>query len=169
VGRKKRGHYCIGCGDTLANEKFSGKGHREHLCKDCKRKGRKVYAESTSDYDRKLHLLTKAIRNCIILYMQHENFFLFEYQRSRYIIREDFDSEIFVYQENTEQKFFVSEALQKNELLMEVLYRKYYDTMENGHVLDYEDVFEEEYLEILEISKKRRQHLEVILSIHHLL
>jgi hypothetical protein len=101
--------------------------------------------------------------------MQHENFFLFEYQRSRYIIREDFDSEIFVYQENTEQKFFVSEALQKNELLMEVLYRKYYDTMENGHVLDYEDVFEEEYLEILEISKKRRQHLEVILSIHHLL
>lgn len=39
-------------------------------------------------------------------------------------------------------------------------------TMENGHVLEYEDVIEDEYFEI---SKKRRQHLEVILSIHHLL
>ncbi len=48
---------------------------------------------------------------------------------------------------------------------MEVLYKKYYDTMENDHVID-EDVLEDEYLEI---SKKRRQHLEVILSLQHLM
>ena len=38
MGKKKRqGHYCRGCGRYRANEKFSGKGHRQHLCKDCHR------------------------------------------------------------------------------------------------------------------------------------
>ncbi len=117
MGNKKRGHYCLACGDYLLNEKFSGKGHRNNLCKDCKRKGRKVYSESTSDYDRELHRLSQAIRNCRIVYTQDGNFYLFKYQRSRYIICDDFDSEIFVYQENTEQKFFVSEALQKKRII----------------------------------------------------
>ncbi|MTT30421.1 hypothetical protein GMB86_00140 [Terrilactibacillus sp. BCM23-1] len=165
MGNKKRGHYCLACGDYLANEKFGGTGHGKHLCKDCKRKGRKVYSESNSDYDRELHRLSKAIRNCMILYTEDGNFFLFEYQRSRYIIRNDFDSDIFVYQEKTEQKFFISEALQKNKVLMEVLYKKYYDTMENGYTLDYEEVLEDGSLKI---SKKRRQHLDVILSLQHL-
>ncbi|MFS0862017.1 hypothetical protein [Fredinandcohnia sp. 179-A 10B2 NHS] len=39
MGKKKRGHYCFKCGRDRANEKFSGKGHRQHICKDCKRKG----------------------------------------------------------------------------------------------------------------------------------
>lgn len=166
MGSKKRGHYCKACGKYLANEKFNGKGHREHVCKDCKRKGRKAQSESTSDYDRKLHLLSKTIKNCLIVYTDYINFFLFEYQGSRYIISDDFDSKIFVYQDTTEQRFRVSQALQKDKLLMEVLYNKYYDTMENGHVIEYDDVFEDEYVKI---SKKRKQHLEVILSIHHLM
>lgn len=29
------GHYCRICGRTRANEKFSGKGHKNHVCKDC--------------------------------------------------------------------------------------------------------------------------------------
>ncbi|NLI93455.1 MAG: hypothetical protein GX434_15110 [Peptococcaceae bacterium] len=29
------GHYCKICGRTRANEKFSGKGYRKHICKDC--------------------------------------------------------------------------------------------------------------------------------------
>ena len=32
------GHYCRICGRTRANEKFSGNGHRIHVCKDCARK-----------------------------------------------------------------------------------------------------------------------------------
>ncbi|MDD2481199.1 MAG: hypothetical protein PHF82_03590 [Lutispora sp.] len=32
------GHYCRICGRTRANEKFSGKGHKNHICKDCSRK-----------------------------------------------------------------------------------------------------------------------------------
>ncbi|WP_141603544.1 hypothetical protein [Terrilactibacillus laevilacticus] len=63
------------------------------------------------------------------------------------------------------RNFSYQKHYKKNELLMEVLYKKYYDTMENDHVID-EDVLEDEYLEI---SKKRRQHLEVILSLQHLM
>jgi hypothetical protein len=97
--------------------------------------------------------------------MENEGFFLFEYLGSRYMISDDFDSGIFVYQDNNEQKFNVSKELQKSEIVMEVLYKKYYETMENGHVLDFEDMMDEEYLEI---SKKRRQFLEVVLSIQQL-
>ncbi|MEW6489215.1 MAG: hypothetical protein AB1578_15005 [Thermodesulfobacteriota bacterium] len=30
-------HYCHVCGQDRPNEKFSGKGHRRHVCKDCAR------------------------------------------------------------------------------------------------------------------------------------
>ena len=33
-----RGHYCRICRRTRPNEKFSGKGHRNHICKDCARR-----------------------------------------------------------------------------------------------------------------------------------
>jgi hypothetical protein len=36
--KKYRGHYCRICRRTRPNEKFSGKGHRNHICKDCARK-----------------------------------------------------------------------------------------------------------------------------------
>ena len=29
------GHYCNICGRSRPNEKFTGKGHRNHICKDC--------------------------------------------------------------------------------------------------------------------------------------
>jgi hypothetical protein len=165
VRRKKRGHFCKGCGGFLHNEKFSGRGHREHLCKECKKAGKLVSTESNSDYNRNFHLLSKAIRNCMIVYMEYESFFLFEYQNSRYIIGDDLSSDLYVYQGDKEQKFLVSEKLQKSEVVMEVLCKKYYDTMDNGHSFDYEEL---KYDEFVEISKKRRQHLEVISSIQHL-
>ena len=34
---KKRGHYCKVCGEYKANEKFSGKGHAAHICKNLRR------------------------------------------------------------------------------------------------------------------------------------
>jgi len=34
---KRIGHYCRICGCYRANDKFSGKGHRIHICKDCAR------------------------------------------------------------------------------------------------------------------------------------
>ena len=31
------GHFCRICGRTRANEQFSGRGHRDHVCRDCQR------------------------------------------------------------------------------------------------------------------------------------
>ena len=31
------GHTCRICGRVRANERFSGRGHRDHICKDCQR------------------------------------------------------------------------------------------------------------------------------------
>ena len=33
--KKQQGHYCRVCGNYKANEKFSGKGHAQHICKSC--------------------------------------------------------------------------------------------------------------------------------------
>jgi hypothetical protein len=32
------GHWCRICDRTRANERFSGKGHKKHICKDCAKK-----------------------------------------------------------------------------------------------------------------------------------
>jgi hypothetical protein len=33
----RTGHYCRICGRSRANERFSGRGHRIHICKECQR------------------------------------------------------------------------------------------------------------------------------------
>ena len=38
--RKRQGHYCWSCNGYLANEKFSGKGHSRHLCRNCQKLGK---------------------------------------------------------------------------------------------------------------------------------
>jgi len=35
--KERRGHYCRICGSVRPNEKFSGRGHRIHVCKECAR------------------------------------------------------------------------------------------------------------------------------------
>ncbi len=39
--KKHKGHYCKVCGKHKANEKFTGKGHAQHICKSCMQIGRK--------------------------------------------------------------------------------------------------------------------------------
>ena len=34
----RKGHYCIVCGKVKSNESFSGKGHSQHICKNCFKK-----------------------------------------------------------------------------------------------------------------------------------
>lgn len=164
--KKRRGHYCKICGRNRPNEKFSGKGHRQHICKDCKRKGKKSTQMSTSVYDREVNTFNNAIRNCLILYAPKSSFFLFEFRGARFITRDDFESEFFYYQASAVQKFVVEEPLPINQAFMEVLYKKYYESMESGHVIDYEDVLVDG---VEDISKKRKQHLEVILSLKNLI
>ena len=40
--KKYSGHYCRICGRNRPNEKFSGNGHRIHICKDCARELRNM-------------------------------------------------------------------------------------------------------------------------------
>ena len=37
MGKKKkyRGHYCRICNRIKPNEKFTGEGHAQHICKEC--------------------------------------------------------------------------------------------------------------------------------------
>jgi hypothetical protein len=48
---KKQGQYCRICGRRRANEKFSGKGHARHVCKDCDQKRRTGLRERKREID----------------------------------------------------------------------------------------------------------------------
>ena len=48
---KKHGHYCHVCGRHRANEKFSGKGHAKHICKDCDREHRATLRTRKKEFD----------------------------------------------------------------------------------------------------------------------
>ncbi len=52
--KKRRGHFCWCCRSTLPNERFSGRGHRRHLCKKCSRLGKEEleYRQAVRNIDR---------------------------------------------------------------------------------------------------------------------
>jgi len=54
--KHRRGHFCWSCGRTRANEKFSGRGHARHLCKDCARLGKEelAYRQTVRNLERLL-------------------------------------------------------------------------------------------------------------------
>lgn len=50
--KKRQGHYCRICGEYKANEKFSGKGHAQYICKSCmskRKKGEPIIGENEFD------------------------------------------------------------------------------------------------------------------------
>jgi hypothetical protein len=53
---KKRGggHFCWNCGWKLPNEHFSGRGHAQHVCRDCQKLGAAelAYRQAVRDIDR---------------------------------------------------------------------------------------------------------------------
>jgi len=52
--QKRHGHYCWCCGRRRPNEKFSGKGHVRHLCRDCSKLGTEelAYRQTVRDLER---------------------------------------------------------------------------------------------------------------------
>lgn len=62
--KKRRGHFCWCCEQVLPNERFSGAGHRQHLCKKCKRLGREelAYRQQVRNIDR---LIERHGRACL--------------------------------------------------------------------------------------------------------
>jgi ribosome-binding protein aMBF1 (putative translation factor) len=66
------GHYCRICGRTRANEKFSGKGHKNNVCKDCSSKSvKKAKRNSSSEDDFVFEI--KVLTNDVLI--QSENMF----------------------------------------------------------------------------------------------
>ena len=39
------GHFCGICGEAKPNEKYSGKGHKKHICKQCAKRPKKEIEE----------------------------------------------------------------------------------------------------------------------------
>lgn len=76
--KKKRGHYCWGCDSYKSNECFSGKGHRNHLCKKCKTQGVK----------------SRPKKEVFIQAEKREPNPFMKYIKVKYIISIDFDSYI---------------------------------------------------------------------------
>jgi RimJ/RimL family protein N-acetyltransferase len=78
--KKHQGHYCYVCAEYKPNEKFSGKGHANHICKDCskltvtqrneKQKENKIEFEPFNNYEEQ-----------------------WEYDIERMIVLEDLDNE----------------------------------------------------------------------------
>lgn len=52
--KNRHGHFCWCCGRQRPNEKFSGKGHRRHLCRDCANLGSDelAYRQAVRDLER---------------------------------------------------------------------------------------------------------------------
>ena len=76
--KRRSGHYCWSCDRTRANEKFSGKGHARHLCKDCARLGKEelAYRQTTRDLDRLLTWdghIPKRNREQFLKYLNHKD------------------------------------------------------------------------------------------------
>ena len=54
--KNSRGHFCWCCDRVRANERFSGRGHAHHLCKDCAKLGTEelAYRQAIRNIDRLL-------------------------------------------------------------------------------------------------------------------
>jgi len=71
-------HYCRICGRERPNEKFSGKGHRTHVCKDCAQRPRAERAaieqeEEIFGFLKQSHISDKNMRRLEILAASSES------------------------------------------------------------------------------------------------
>lgn len=57
MGRKKRGHFCWCCRRRRPNERFSGRNHPRHLCRECARlpAEERAYRQAERNIERLLH------------------------------------------------------------------------------------------------------------------
>lgn len=76
--KHQSGHYCWSCDRRRANEKFSGKGHARHVCKDCARLGKEelAYRQTMRNLDRLLTwngYIPRRNREQFRKYLNHED------------------------------------------------------------------------------------------------
>jgi hypothetical protein len=76
--KRRRGHYCWSCDRMRANERFSGRGHAQHLCKECARLGKDelAYRQAVRNLDRLLagsSIIPRKKREQFHRYLHHTN------------------------------------------------------------------------------------------------
>ena len=74
----RQGHYCWSCGRQRPNEKFSGRNHSRHLCRDCSKLGREelAYRQALRNLDRCLTdegMIRRKCRKQFEQFLEHEN------------------------------------------------------------------------------------------------
>lgn len=76
--KKYRGHYCWACGRIRPNERFSGGGHKQHVCCDCQKLGSEelAYRQAVRDIDRCLDFgcgIRRKSRKTFDQFLSHSN------------------------------------------------------------------------------------------------
>ncbi len=76
--KKYRGHFCWCCGRTRPNEKFSGRGHSRHICKECQKLGKEeiAFRQHQRNIDRLLcwdGRIRRKSRHVFLRYLNHTN------------------------------------------------------------------------------------------------
>ena len=76
--RKRPGHYCWACDRLRPNEKFSGRGHARHLCRDCAKLGAEelAYRQVLSNLERCVTwegIIPRKRRKSFERFLEHEN------------------------------------------------------------------------------------------------
>ena len=84
--KRRRGHYCWSCDRMRANEKFSGRGHARHLCKDCARLGKEelAYRQAIRTLERLVTwegFIPRTKRQRFRKYLEHEDDRVRDYAR----------------------------------------------------------------------------------------
>jgi len=82
--KKKHGHYCFGCDRYRANEKFSGIGHRKHICKECTSKGKGK--ENLFDMKPHHNRFIKLLKVKCVVFKEETEYLFFSVRGQTYLI-----------------------------------------------------------------------------------
>src|SRR5699024_8404224 len=89
------GHFCYVCGENRHNEKFSGKGRKKHLCKECIKEGLDKIDFSAPAEKYSEHHYSRKVKNPLVLLHDAGMFLLFEYGKRKYILAPEPDFNIY--------------------------------------------------------------------------
>jgi hypothetical protein len=168
MARKKRGHYCFGCDRHRANEKFSGKGHRNHLCKDCKSKGKAKQKKKHENYKSPYNRYMKSLKVRLVVFTGEEGYIFFEIGGKGYAITSDLEEllstgmDLYIYrcQEDIDPPYALATELQEDSIdVIEAIMTKCENPYDQAIDLDRYDLNDPTEIKL---SAKQKQYLKLL-------
>jgi hypothetical protein len=160
MGKKKRqGHYCWGCDTYKSNESFSGKGHRNHLCKKCKAAGVTKRPESDDfiiDKPQKHNPFMKSLKIAEVMFVEAEEFIFFQRGGQLYVWMPEDESLILSINLKQEQQIGIPDNLVKEDNIDDItdaLRTKRESRMMNGQYVSIESWAEIEEIQEMGLLK----------------